>query len=190
MSIQLRLSCTVFQQCIPSRTHKVICFFWLFKWWCCICFTSEGQFSWVSLGCHARLLWGSSWDLFCSTCGRGDRSSCCISRRFIKVRRNVWLMTLLYPCQWTPAECPGFLPVTFGTVRALTSFEFSKSGQSPLNKDWQCNLKPKISHDAGMLTLFESFLVILLLYPCFFFHHNNFLPPLIMWPYCCTSLSK
>ena len=27
MSIQLRLSCTVFQQCIPSRTHKVIFFF-------------------------------------------------------------------------------------------------------------------------------------------------------------------
>ena len=31
-----------------------------------------------------------------------------------------------YLCQWAPAACPGFLLVTFGTVGALTSFEFSQ----------------------------------------------------------------
>ena len=32
-----------------------------------------------------------------------------------------------YLCQWAPAACLGFLLVAFGTVGALTSFEFSES---------------------------------------------------------------
>ena len=43
------------------------------------------------------------------------------------------LPILTYLCQWAPATCPGFLFVTFGTVGALTSFEFSESGPPPLN---------------------------------------------------------
>ena len=48
-----------------------------------------------------------------------------------------------YLCQWAPAACQGFPLVTFGNFWPFTSFEFSKSGQPPLNTDWQWNLKPK-----------------------------------------------
>ena len=72
-----------------------------------------------------------------------------------------------YLCQWAPAT--GFLLVTFGTVGALTSFEFSESGQPPLNTRWAEN--PKLETQElppwYRLILFESFLGILLLDPAF-----------------------
>ena len=70
-----------------------------------------------------------------------------------------------YLCQWAPAACPGFLLVSFGTVGALTSFEFSESGQPPLNTG-RAETQQFPPH-SGMLILFESFLWILLLDPAF-----------------------
>ena len=76
-----------------------------------------------------------------------------------------------------PSGVSGISARPFGTVGVLTSFEFSESGGPPLNTDGHSNPKPrKIPpwhgvHAAGMLTLFGSFLGILLLDPYFFFHH-------------------
>ena len=62
----------------------------------------------------------------------------------------------MYLCQWAPAAWLGFLLVTFGTVGALTSFEFSESGLAgppPLNtqagwaeKSETQELPPKCRH--------------------------------------------
>ena len=81
------------------------------------------------------------------------------------------LNILMYPCQRAPAACPGFLLFTFGTVRARTSFDFSRaeSGRPALNTDRQWNRKlRKISPQCRHAHSFESFLGILPLDPRLF----------------------
>ena len=73
-----------------------------------------------------------------------------------------------YLCQWAPAACLGFLHVTFGTVGALTSIEFSESGRPPLNTDGHSNQKPaKLPPRCRHAHSFRILLGILLLDPPF-----------------------
>ena len=85
-----------------------------------------------------------------------------------------------YLCQWAPAACPGFLLVSFGTVGALTSFEFSESGQPPLNtgraeksETQKFPPHPRHAHSFRILSL-----------------NSASRPPLFLPPYCCTSSCK
>ena len=85
-----------------------------------------------------------------------------------------------YLCQWAPAACLGFLLVSFGTVGALKSFEFSESGQPPLNtrraeKSETQKFPPRCRHA-------HSFRILSL--------NSASRPPLFLPPYCCTSSCK
>ena len=92
----------------------------------------------------------------------------------------IHLMQCNYLYQWAPAVYPGFLLVTFRTVRALTSFEFSELGRPPLNtgqaeKSETQELPPLCRHA-------HSFRIL---------SWNSASQPQLFLPlYCCTSSCK
>ena len=92
-----------------------------------------------------------------------------------------------YLCQSAPLASPGFLLVTFGTVEALTSFEFSKSGWQPLNarlagKYETQEFPPRCRHAHSFQILSAS--------ECFLIQNSASWSQLFLPPYCCTSSCK